>query len=143
MDDFFDIQDEVTIGVAAAVGDAVFRTEYQAIGILGLRSTAFCDERADFVLEREHVGNFAIISLRPYMLAGSRIDELRVYADAISRTANAALDHITCSELAAHALEVDVAPPVLEARVPRDDGKCPPARQARNQVFRESSDVKY
>ena len=31
MDDFFDIQDEVTIGVAAAVGDAVFRTEYQAI----------------------------------------------------------------------------------------------------------------
>ena len=31
MDDFFSIQDEVSIGVAAAVGDAVFRTEYKAI----------------------------------------------------------------------------------------------------------------
>ena len=33
LDDFFDIQDEVTIGIAAAVGDAVFRTEYRAINL--------------------------------------------------------------------------------------------------------------
>ena len=31
MDDFFALQDEVTLGIAAAVGDAVFRTEYRAI----------------------------------------------------------------------------------------------------------------
>jgi TolB-like protein/Flp pilus assembly protein TadD len=31
MTEFFDVQDEVSIGVAAAVGDAVFREEYNAI----------------------------------------------------------------------------------------------------------------
>ncbi len=53
-----------------------------------------CDHRpGDLVLDSEHVGELAVVGLRPQVIAVGRVDELRGDADLIARLAHAALEH--------------------------------------------------
>jgi hypothetical protein len=61
-----------------------------------------CDRAADLILEREHVLYLAIIGLGPDVLTGGRVDELGRDANAIARSAHAALDQIARTELETH-----------------------------------------
>ena len=46
------------------------------------------DRFRDFALNSENIGQIAIVSLRPEMRIGARIDQLRVYSHAIASTLN-------------------------------------------------------
>src|SRR5204862_6839389 len=62
---------------------------------LELIGDGFCD----FALNSENVGQSAIVSLRPEMCVGSRIDQLRVYSYAIASTLNASFQDMRHAEL--------------------------------------------
>ena len=57
------------------------------------------DGLGDLILHGEHVGDVAIVALRPDVAAGCDVVELRGDAHAIAAFAHAALDHITDAEL--------------------------------------------
>src|SRR5438874_6748708 len=53
-----------------------------------LRLELISDRFCDLALNSENVGQIAIVSLRPEMRIGARIDQLRVYSHAIASTLN-------------------------------------------------------
>src|SRR5205823_928734 len=53
-----------------------------------LRLELIGDSFCDLALNSENVGQIAIVSLRPEMRIGARIDQLRVYSHAIANTLN-------------------------------------------------------
>src|SRR4029077_13292433 len=53
----------------------------------------------DFTLDREDIGQIAVVGFRPEMRFGPRVDQLRVDAHAIARALNASFNHIRDSQL--------------------------------------------
>ena len=78
------------------------------------------DGLGDLVLHREHVGEVAVVALRPDVAAGGDVVELRRDAHAVAALAHAALDHIADAELLGDLLHVDGLALVDERRVARD-----------------------
>jgi hypothetical protein len=52
------------------------------------------DIAGDLVLHGKNIAELAVVALRPMMAAGDRVDQLRADADAFSRAAHAAFQHI-------------------------------------------------
>src|ERR1700730_8723606 len=65
------------------------------------------DGQRDLVLKGEDIVRLSVVTLGPYMRSGCGINELPGYADAISRLAHAAFEHIAHAEFAADLLHVD------------------------------------
>ena len=75
----------------------------------------------DFVLHRKDVGEIAIVTLGPDMLAALGLNTLRGDANAIAGFAQAAFEHIAHTKFAADLLHVDRTALVGEGRIARDD----------------------
>src|SRR5262249_16873685 len=96
------------------------------------------DGAADLILEREHVLNFAVVGIRPDVLAGGCIDKLRCDANTIAHSAYAAFDQIARTEFETHLLQVEDAASIPNAGVGRDHGERAPGRETCDQVFGEA-----
>ena len=59
-----------------------------------LRLQLIGDGFCDFALNRENISQIAIVSLRPQMRIGARIDQLRVYSHTIANTLDASFHNI-------------------------------------------------
>src|SRR3546814_487330 len=89
----------------------------------------------DLVLDREDVGQLAVVPLGPEMAARLAVDQLRGDADAGASLAHAAFQHVAHAELAADVLNVDGAPPVDEGGVAGDDEQARDLRQIGDNVL--------
>ena len=69
------------------------------------------DPVRDFVLDREDVGQVAVVALGPEMPAVAGIDELRGDAHAVAGAADRAFEHRAHAKLAADGADVDRACP--------------------------------
>ena len=78
------------------------------------------DRLGDLVLHREHVGEVAVVALRPDVAAGGDVVELRRDAHALAVLAHAAFDHVADAELLGDLLHVDGLALVGERGVARD-----------------------
>ena len=113
-----------------------FVTEHAAS--LAVREVS--DERGDdlageFVLHREHVFDLAVVTLRPQVVAGRGLDELRRYTDPVAAFAYAALEDVAHVERLAHVRHVHGLTLVGERRVARDDHDFAKPRQFRDDVL--------
>jgi hypothetical protein len=72
------------------------------------------------------------------VLGRRRVDQLRRDPNAVSGASYTAFDQVARAQLGAHALQVEVASPILEARVARDHRERSPARKPRDQVLGQS-----
>src|SRR5215469_5063262 len=79
------------------------------LGIGDSRSNSNRHRLADFVLHHEDVGEIAIVALRPDVLAGLGLDQLRRDADAVARFAETAFQDITHPQFAPDLLHIDGA----------------------------------
>ena len=84
------------------------------------------DRLRNLVLDRENIGEVAVVALGPDMVAGRAVDQLRGDAHAGARLAHAAFEDVSDAELARRVLDVDLLALETERRVARDD------RQRRN-----------
>jgi hypothetical protein len=75
----------------------------------------------DLILERENVGEIAIVVLGPDVISGASINKLRRDAHPITGLAHAAFEHIAHAEFPSDLLHIDRAALVGEAGVARDD----------------------
>jgi hypothetical protein len=64
----------------------------------------------DLVLRREDVGEIAIVTLGPVVVAGLRLDQLRGHPDAVAGLAQAAFEHIAHTELEPDLLHIYRSP---------------------------------
>ena len=96
------------------------------------------DGFGDLVLHREHVGEVAVVALRPEMAAGGDIVELRRDAHAVAALADAALDHIADAELLGDLFHVDGLALVDERRVARDHEEPAQLRQRGDDVLADA-----
>ena len=90
--------------------------------------------RADLNLNGEHIGDFAVVTFGPQMHAGRCVDELDVDADALTRSPDTSLEHVTDTELASDPAYVCCLAAVLEARIARDDEQLAGTRQLGNHI---------
>ena len=96
------------------------------------------DGLGDLVLHREHVGEVAVVALRPDVAAGGDVVELRGDAHAVAALAHAALDHIADAELLGDLLHVDGLALVDERRVARDHEEPAQLRQRGDDVLADA-----
>ena len=119
-----------------------------AVRRLALRAEAFrrvelrLDRRhdvfGDLVLHGEHVGDLAIVALRPQVCAGRDVVELRRDAHAAAFLAHAAFDHVAHAELLGDLLHVHGLALVDEGRVARDDEEPAQLRERRDDVLADA-----
>ena len=114
-----------------ALGAEIFRS-------VKLRFDRANDSLRDLVLNREDVGNIAIVTFCPNMAASCYIVELRGDAHALSFFSHAALDDITDTEFFADLLQMDGFALVRERRVARDDKEPAQFRQRGYDVFADA-----
>ena len=74
----------------------------------------------DFILDREHVLELSVITLRPAMPAGGAVDGLSSDADAAASALNAALEYVAHAQLLTDLPEVDRPALVPKRGVPSD-----------------------
>ncbi len=96
------------------------------------------DGLGDFVLHGEHVGEVAVVALRPDMAAGGDVVELRRDAHAVAALAHAALDHIADAELLGDLLHMHRLALVDERRVARDHEEPAQLGQCGDDVFADA-----
>src|SRR6266545_3797074 len=92
------------------IGYQIFRplaAHVAHFGRLNVPGNSRHDGGRNFILDREHRIQWAVISLGPQMASGSTIDELNGNTEMRTQFANAALNEIPDSEFAAHPLHVD------------------------------------
>ena len=105
-------------------GIQAFRRVALAVEILRgveLRLDRGDDRLGDLVLHREHVGETAIVTLRPDVASGCDVVELRRDAHTVAVLTHAAFDYVTDSELLPDLLDVDGLALKSKRRVARDD----------------------
>src|SRR5215211_4615018 len=86
-------------------------------------------------LKSEDVGHAAIVTLRPYMEAVGRVDELRVYANPTAVSSNAALEYRRDVQLSGDF--TDVAVLILESKDgrPRRDSQVTQPGERRDELL--------
>jgi hypothetical protein len=90
---------------------------------LGLEQFRFdCGNRClgNFILQGKNVGQFAIITIGPNMIASRGVNELRCNANAISALADTAFQDVTHAELSSGTLHVYGFALVCERRIAGD-----------------------
>ena len=92
----------------------------QILGCVELRLDGSDDVLSDLVLDREDVGEGAVVALDPDVRSTCRIDELAGDPQSLACLANPSPQNITNSELAPDLAHVDRLAPVDEARIARD-----------------------
>ena len=93
------------------------------------------DAGRDLVLQRENIGQLAVVSFRPDVVAGHRIQELAGDAHALSALADASLKNVTDAKLAPDLLHVHGMALVNKGRIASDDEEPAKPRQCGNDVF--------
>ena len=61
----------------------------------------------DFVLQLENIGELAVVSLGPQMIAERRVDELPGHANAVRRFAHASFENVAHAQLPGDLTHVD------------------------------------
>ena len=92
----------------------------------------------DFVLHGEHVGEIAVVALRPEVTAGGDVDELGGDAHMVAVLAHAAFDDIADAELLADLLVMDGFALVDERGIPRDHIEPAQLRQRGDDVLADA-----
>ena len=107
--------------------DAPGRLSHRALplSVVDRWSNRYRHRLGDLVLYREDVGEIAIVPLRPDVIPGLGLDELRGDADTITGLAHAAFEHIAHAELAPDLLHLDGLAPVGEARIASGCARVP------------------
>jgi hypothetical protein len=111
-----------------ALGAKIFRG-------IELRLDRSDDRLGDLVLHGEHVGEAAVIALRPDVAAGSHVVELGGDADAVASLAHAALHHVADAELLGDLLHMDGLALVDERGIARDHEEPTQLGQRRDDVL--------
>src|SRR5262249_25279441 len=93
------------------------------------------DPLCDLVLDGKRVGQFAIVAVRPEMVPGFGINQLRGDPDPVAGAADATLYHVAHTELARHLGDVDGRTLVGERRAAGDHKESAVARQVGNDVL--------
>src|SRR5262245_65609471 len=91
------------------------------------RDNAGCDRASeaagDLVLYGKDVGQIAVVAIRPQMMPGRRLDQLRGDADAIAGPPHAAFDHVAHAEFATHSGHIHTRTLVSKRGATRDHKK--------------------
>ena len=111
------------------------RLAAHTLGRHELRLDRCGDARRDLVLQREDVGQLAVVSLCPDMIAGRRVHKLGGDAHPLSALAHASFEHIAHPEIAPHLLHVRRLALVDERRIASDDEEPAQARQRCDDVL--------
>src|SRR6516162_1291178 len=98
------------------------------------------DTRGDIVLHREYVGQIPVVTLGPEMGTGGCIDKLAADAHPLSGPAQATLEDIADTKVAADLLWVDGFSFIGECRIAGDDKKPAPFRQRCDDVLGNAVD---
>ena len=85
------------------------------------RSDGPGDRQRDLVLHCKYVGQITVVTLRPNVVAGLGVDELRGHANPLAAPAHAAFQHVAHAEFAPDLLHVDRIALVGEAGIAGDD----------------------
>ncbi len=96
------------------------------------------DGLGDLVLHGEHIGEVAVVALRPDVAAGGDVVELRRDAHAVAALAHAALDHVADAEFLGDLLHMDGFAFVDERRVARDHEEPAQLRQRGDDVLADA-----
>src|SRR5262249_49080751 len=75
---------------------------------------------SDFVLDRENIGQIAVIAVGPEMVASFGINQLRCDAHTVARAAHAAFEHVADTELGGNLCHIDSRSLVGERGAARD-----------------------
>ena len=75
----------------------------------------------DLVLQRENVGEIAVVAFGPDVIASFGLHELRGYADPIAGFAHATFEHIAYPQFEPHLLYIDCSTLEGERRIARYD----------------------
>ena len=110
----------------------------EILGGVELRLDRRDDGLGDFVLHGEHVGEIAVVALRPEVTAGGHVDELGGDADVVAVLAHAAFDDVADAELLADLLVVDGFLLVDERGIPRDHIEPAQLRQRGDDVLADA-----
>ena len=114
-----------------ALGVEIFRS-------VELRLDRGDDRLGDLVLHREHVGETAIVALRPDVASGCDVVELRRDAHTIAVLPHAAFDHVTDAEVFPDLLDVDGLALISKRRVARDDEEPAQLGKAGDEVLADA-----
>ena len=95
------------------------------------------DGSGDLVLHREHVGQLAIVALRPQVAAVGGVDQLRRDPDPIAGLAHAAFEHVRDAERLRDPPDVDVLALERERGGARDHLQVGHLRQRVDDLFRQ------
>src|SRR5438105_587443 len=96
------------------------------------------DGLGDLVLNREHIGKVAVVTLSPEVAAGRDVVKLSRNAYALALLAHAALDHIVDTEFLGDLLQVNGFALVGERGVARDHEEPAQLGQRRDDVFADA-----
>ncbi len=105
------------------------------LGIRNDRSNRDRHRFGDLVLQREDVGEIAVVPVGPDVVASLGFDQLGGDANAIGGPSHAAFEHVAHAEFAPDLLQIDCAALVGEGGVARDDEQRGVARQSGDDVF--------
>src|SRR5262249_23005915 len=89
----------------------------------------------DPILELEHIGDLAVVTIAPHVRACRGLDELRGDPKAVAALAHAALHHVADAELAPDFANIDGLALVRERRVAGDDEEPAKPGEARDDLF--------
>src|SRR5260370_20366110 len=89
----------------------------------------------NFILNRENVGQIAVVAVGPDVIPRFSLDELGSNADPIGGLAEAAFEHITHAEISADLLHIDRLAFIGKRRVPGDDEQRGIMRKSGDDVF--------
>ena len=107
----------------------------QTFGRHELRLDGGRDARRDLVLKGENIGQLTVVSLRPDVIAGNRIQQLAGDTHPLSALAHAAFEHIADAKIAPYLLHVRSLALVDKRRIAGDDEEPPQAGQCGDDVF--------
>src|SRR5688572_8539733 len=96
------------------------------------------DFTRDLLLHAKHVRHVAVVVLRPEVLVGPRIDELRGDPHAPAALPNAALENVTDVELLRDLPDRLIRSFIVHRRSPRDHSELGYTRQAREDLLGEA-----
>ena len=99
----------VKIGSRRSLDGPFFRLRDFSVKLVG-------DRPRDFTLNREEIGYIPIVSLRPHVCVGRRLDELRVNPEPVADSLNATFQKMGNTELLADLTRVPRIPAFVKVR---------------------------